>query len=65
MPVRFDTALDLSPKCPSKYIVASNHRKLGNPNKCIWTIKPTDEVKCFVFGVSSKWVTSSIGWGLY
>jgi hypothetical protein len=47
-----------------KYIISSQHRKTGNPNKCIWKITFDQEVDCFIMTVSEKWKDGIHGWGL-
>lgn len=64
MPYRTDTEIDLTPKTTSKYIISSQHRKIGNPNKSIWTITFKDEIECFILSNTSHWTEGNIGWGL-
>ena len=52
------------------YKVRSVHRRKGNPEKCIWTINPKEEVECFKNTTSAKWLDTNAwsiakhGWGL-
>jgi hypothetical protein len=64
MPFQTDKEIDLTPRTDSKYIISSQHRKTGNPKKCIWTIDFTDEVECFINAKNRSWTTGTTGWGL-
>ena len=46
MPYLTDKEIDLSftTKLNCKYIIASQHRKIGNPHKCKWIIPYKDEI---------------------
>jgi hypothetical protein len=46
------------------YKVRSVHRRLGNTNKCRWTISIKEEVDCFKDSVFKKWLEKTEGWGL-
>jgi len=46
------------------YIISSQHRRTGNDNKSIWTITFDEEVDCFTFSATEKWVDGKEAWGL-
>jgi hypothetical protein len=48
-----------------RYIISSQHRLNGNPNKSIWTLTHAGEIDCFVFSYISKWFDNNVCWGLY
>lgn len=64
MPYRTDTEIDLTPQTTSKYIISSQHRRIGNPYKCVWTITYQEEVNCFIQAKTSNWINGKICWGL-
>jgi hypothetical protein len=64
MPFTRDTELDLNIRSTDKYIISSQHRRSGNPNKSIWTITNEEEVACFILSVNSNWTSNHIGWGI-
>ncbi len=49
---------------PITYKVRSVHRRRGNANKSIWTIKIPEEVECFRQTYTSLWLEETKGWGL-
>src|ERR1035441_1165830 len=63
MTLKTDTPIDL-PDMDSKYIISSQHRKKGNPYKCVWTITHEEEVNCFINAKNSNWIIGTIGYGL-
>jgi len=48
-----DEEIDLTEIIKRKYIISSQHRKIGNPNKSIWKISFRAEVKCFIWTIRS------------
>jgi len=64
MPYKSDTEINIPVISPNKYIISSQHRKTGNPNKSIWTISFEDEVNCFIQTINSKWKAGAEAWGL-
>src|SRR5437870_635033 len=65
MPHKPDIEIDLTEyEIASRYIISSQHRKKGNPNKCIWTVSLDDEVNCFVNTISQNWRNGTEAWGL-
>ncbi|RZJ44149.1 MAG: hypothetical protein EOO19_12230 [Chryseobacterium sp.] len=64
MPYTADTEIDLSTKIKSNYIISSQHRKVGNVNKSIWTISFDEEVDCFVTAINGKWIAGNEAWGV-
>jgi len=59
-----DTPYNLAPRTKSTYIISSQHRQLGNPNKSIWSIPYEEEIDCFILSKTSKWINGSVCWGL-
>lgn len=65
MPYRTDTEIDLTAQqLVSRYIVSSQHRRKGNPKKCIWIVTFDDEVNCFIYTIRQNWRVGSEAWGL-
>jgi len=65
MPYISDTKIDLTGQSvTSNYIISSQHRRVGNPNKSIWTISFEDEVTCFVHTITNKWKIGPDAWGI-
>ncbi len=64
MPYKADTEIEHQDFAPSKYIVSSQHRRVGNPNKSIWTIDFEEEINCFIQTITQKWVSGVEAWGL-
>lgn len=64
MTFKLDSEIDLRPHLNCKYIIASQHRKTGNPKKCIWLITRKDEIDCFVYSKQANWQVEYICWGL-
>jgi hypothetical protein len=65
MPYTKDTEIDLTPHdIESRYIISSQHRRKGNPNKCVWIITFDDEVNCFVRTIQQNWRAGTTAWGV-
>jgi hypothetical protein len=64
MPYIADTEIDLTKKADGNYLISSQHRKKGNPHKCIWTISFDEEVECFVQAMNGNWKLGSEAWGV-
>ena len=64
MPYRQDIDIELEETEPSKYLISSQHRKKGNPNKSIWTISLEDEVNCFIQTICNNWKAGVEAWGI-
>ncbi len=64
MPYPVDTEIDLTIHQTGKYIISSQHRRRGNPNKSIWTISFEEEVNCFIQALNSNWKTGTEAWGI-
>jgi hypothetical protein len=64
MPYTADTEIDLTAKKTDNYIISSQHRRIGNPNKCIWNITFDEEVDCFIQAMNSNWKRGTEGWGV-
>lgn len=64
MPYAADERIDLKPNILSEYIISSQHRRTGNPDKCIWTITFEEEVNCFSNSYTEKWISNTKAWGL-
>ena len=66
MPYITDTEIEieLEEELSTKYIISSQHRATGNPNKTVWSINFDDEVECFTQSKNSKWIENNCGWGL-
>jgi len=64
MPFTADTEIDLTETTTANYIIASHHRKKGNPNKSIWTISFDEEVECFVQTMNGNWKAGTEAWGV-
>ncbi|MFB9107753.1 hypothetical protein [Flavobacterium gyeonganense] len=64
MPYTADERINLSPKVLSEYIISSQHRRVGNANKCVWTISFEEEVNCFSNSFTENWISNSKAWGL-
>ena len=59
-----NTELDLRPDTDYRYVISSQHRKIGNPHKSVWTITYEEEVMCFIMSINSNWNDDSISWGI-
>jgi len=59
-----DEEIDLTEIIKRKYIISSQHRKIGNPNKSIWKISFRAEVKCFIWTISENWINQTEAWGV-
>ena len=66
MPYTTDAEIDLSTQTSGEgnYIISSQHRRTGNPNKCIWTITFDEEVNCFIHALRSNWKKGKKAWGV-
>jgi hypothetical protein len=64
MPYTADVRIDLSPKFSSEYIISSQHRRVGNVNKCIWIVSFEEEVNCFTNTFTENWISKTKAWGL-
>ncbi|RXK47062.1 hypothetical protein [Aquirufa rosea] len=64
MPYKADTEIDLTAQTTGSYIIASQHRKKGNPNKSIWTITFDEEVNCFIQALNGDWKIGKEAWGV-
>ncbi|MDP1622632.1 MAG: hypothetical protein Q8M08_09885 [Bacteroidales bacterium] len=64
MPYQADTEIDLTAKTTSNYIISSQHRRVGNPNKCRWTVSFADEVDCFINSINNNWKDGTKAWGM-
>lgn len=66
MPYTIDTKIEinLGNEIKTTYIISSQHRATGNPNKTVWTLDFYDEVECFKLSKSSEWVEDNYGWGI-
>lgn len=64
MPFQADKEISLTDFPSSKYIISSQHRKTGNPNKSIWIISFNDEVECFLQTLEKNWKQHNEGWGI-
>lgn len=64
MPYKADTVIDLTGHTTSNYLISSQHRRRGNPNKCRWTITFAEEVACFIQTINQNWRDGNEGWGL-
>jgi hypothetical protein len=64
MPYKADTEIEHEDFAPSKYIVSSQHRRKGNPNKSIWTINFDEEIDCFIQTITKNWKNGVEAWGI-
>ena len=64
MPYKADIEINLTGQTTSNYIISSQHRRQGNPNKSIWTISFNEEVECFIQAINQEWKNGSKAWGL-
>lgn len=64
MPYQADTEIDLSEHIDSNYIISSQHRRTGNPNKSQWIIDFEDEIQCFINTINNNWTDGFEAWGL-
>lgn len=64
MPYKADVEINLTAKTKGNYIISSQHRRSGNPNKCIWTITYEEEVNCFIQALNGDWRTGAEAWGV-
>lgn len=64
MPYTADTEIDLTEQTNGNYIISSQHRRRGNPNKSIWTISFDEEVACFIQTMNGDWKTGTEAWGI-
>lgn len=65
MPYTTDTEIEIELSNEiTTYIISSQHRATGNPNKTVWTINYEDEVLCFKQSKTSNWIQGNYCWGL-
>jgi len=64
MPYTADTEIDLTEQTSGNYIISSQHRRTGNPNKSVWTITYDEEIECFIQSMNGKWKLDTQAWGL-
>ncbi len=64
MPYTADTEIDLTTRTTGNYIISSQHRRRGNPNKSIWTITFEEEVDCFIQALNGNWKIATEAWGI-
>ncbi|MBF4519119.1 hypothetical protein IRZ71_22425 [Flavobacterium sp. ANB] len=64
MPYQADIEIDLSEHIDSNYIISSQHRRTGNPNKSQWIIDFEDEIQCFINTINNNWKDGFEAWGL-
>ena len=64
MPYKADTEIDLAEQTTGNYIISSQHRRRGNPNKSIWTIPFDEEVNCFIQSMEGNWKLDNEAWGI-
>jgi len=66
MPYTTDTEIEieLEEELTTTYIISSQHRATGNPNKTVWTVNFDDEVNCFTQSKTFEWIENNYGWGL-
>ncbi len=64
MPFKLDTEIELVAPLTGRYIISSQHRKIGNPHKSIWTITRQEEFNCFVNSKRRAWYSENSYWGL-
>ena len=55
-----DVEIDLTTRTIGNYIISSQHRRKGNPNKSIWTISFDEEVECFINAMNGNWKTEAV-----
>ena len=65
MPYTTDTEIriDLNEEVTTTYVISSQHRATGNPDKTVWTINFNEEVACFTQSRRSEWIQDNYGWG--
>lgn len=56
--------IEIDKELTTTYIISSQHRAIGNPNKTVWTIDFDDEVECFKYSKTSDWIDDKYGWGI-
>ncbi len=59
-----DTEIDLTELAQANYIISSQHRRRGNPNKSVWTISYDEEVDCFIETMTREWQIGTVAWGI-
>ena len=64
MPYTANIEIDLTAHTTGNYIISSQHRRKGNPNKCIWKLTFDEEVGCFIQALNSNWKTGTEAWGV-
>jgi len=66
MPLTLDEEIEIpiDENTTTTYIVSSQHRKTGNPNKTIWTLSYEEEVECFTLSKKESWIDGKYGWGI-
>ncbi|WP_271765927.1 hypothetical protein [Aquimarina algiphila] len=66
MPYTTDTEIEieLDEEITTRYIISSQHRATGNPNKTVWSVDFNDEVECFRLSKTSDWIQDNYGWGI-
>lgn len=53
-----EESIDLRPEVEANYFISAQHRKVGNPNKTVWTISYEAEVNCFANSIKNEWRTA-------
>ena len=64
MQYKEDERIDLSEWTAGSYLISSQHRIKGNPNKSIWTISHAEEVDCFIQAFNKNWKSEYEAWGI-
>jgi hypothetical protein len=64
MRYKADKEIDLKLHTKSNYIISSQHRRTGNPNKSVWTITFEEEVACFIQAINDNWKIGTQAWGV-
>lgn len=64
MQYKLDTEIDLKNEISCNYIISSQHRQTGNPQKSIWKITYKEEVQCFIQAIDCNWKSDSTAWGI-
>lgn len=64
MPYTADCEINLTTQTIGNYIISSQHRRTGNPNKSIWIISFDEEVNCFIQALNANWRKGTEAWGI-
>jgi hypothetical protein len=64
MAYRQDIEIAIPEVAPNRYIISSQHRRTGNPNKSVWTINFEEEVNCFIQTIDKNWKEGIEAWGI-